>query len=252
MSDWVQDYFERGYAQRWGLPPITDHIRVEAAGLWKFLNLTPSARLVDVGCGHGRHALALAQQGATVIGVDFAIAPLTEARHLGAKLGVQACWTRGDMRILPFRREHFDAAILLDAFGFFETEEDNGAVLANFARILVAQGRLCLKVVNGGPILADFRGSDTEEREGTVVAISRTLTLEPPRITEKITVSGSRGKGQYERRQRLYRSEEIFRMVECAGFSVVAVFSGADGTSFEPTMSATMWLILERKATSPK
>jgi ubiquinone/menaquinone biosynthesis C-methylase UbiE len=252
MSDWAQEYFERGYAQRWGLPPITDHIRVEVTGLWKHLNLTPSLRLVDVGCGHGRHALALAQRGSTVVGVDFAIALLTEARHLGAKLGVQACWVRGDMRILPFRREYFDAAILLDAFGLFETEADNDAVLANIARILVPHGRLCLKVVNGGPILADFRGSDTEEREGTVVAISRKLTLEPPRITEKIVVSGSRGNGEYERRQRLYRSEEIYRMVESAGFSVVGVFSSADGIPFEPTISATMWLIIERKADTSK
>jgi hypothetical protein len=123
----------------------------------------------------------------------------------------------------------------------------------NVARILAPQGRLCLKVVNGCPILADFRASDTEEREGTVVEISRTLTLVPPRMTEKIVVSGSRGNGQYERRQRLYRSEEIYRMVECAGFSIVAVFSSADGTPFEPAISATMWLIVWNvKAASSK
>ena len=149
MSDWAREYFERGYAQRWGLPPITDDIRVEVAGLWKYLNLTTSSRLVDVGCGHGRYALGLAQLGSMAVGVDFAMALLTEARHLGAKLGVQARWVQGDMRILPFRREHFDVAILLDAFGFFETERDNDAVLANIARILVPRGRLCLKVVNG-------------------------------------------------------------------------------------------------------
>src|SRR6516225_347138 len=111
MSDWARQYFERGYAQRWGLPPITDHIRIEVSGLWRHLHLTPSSRLVDVGCGHGRHALALAQHGATVVGVDFAIALLTEAGHLGTQLGVQACWVRGDMQILPFRPEHFDGAI---------------------------------------------------------------------------------------------------------------------------------------------
>jgi hypothetical protein len=44
------------------------------------------------------------------------------------------------MRIPPFRRERFDGAILLDAFGFFETEDDNDAILANIARILVPHG----------------------------------------------------------------------------------------------------------------
>src|SRR5215475_7652005 len=113
MSDWARQYFERGYGQRWGLPPITDHIRDEVAGLWKYQNLTPSSRIVDVGCGHGRHALALTQLGSTVVGVDFAIALLTEARHLAAKLGVQAHWVRADMRMPPFRQAHFEAAILL-------------------------------------------------------------------------------------------------------------------------------------------
>src|SRR5262245_54254303 len=92
MSDWVHEYFERGYAQRWGLPPITDHIRVEVDSLWKHLNLTPSSRIVDIGCGHRRHALALAQRGSAVVGVDFTVALLTEAQHLGAQLGAEAHW----------------------------------------------------------------------------------------------------------------------------------------------------------------
>jgi ubiquinone/menaquinone biosynthesis C-methylase UbiE len=250
MSYWAREYFERGYAQRWGLPPITDHIRVEAAGLWKYLNVNPGSRIVDIGCGHGRHALALAQLGSRVVGVDFAIALLSEARHLGARLGVEANWVRADMRILPFRRAHFEVAILLDAFGFFETEQDNDAVLANIARVLAPHGRLCLKTVNGDPILADFRGSDTEEREGAVVTISRTLTLEPPRMTENIVVSGSRGNGEYERRQRLYRSDEICRMIEHAGFSIFGIFSSANGTLFDSARSATIWIIRERKTTS--
>src|SRR5262249_17854258 len=154
---------------------------------------------------HGRHALALAQRGPEVVGVDFAAALLAGAQHLGAQLGTEAHWIRADMRRLPVRQAYFDAAILIDAFGFFETDGDNDAVLSGLARILVPKGRLCVKVVNGSPILADFRGSERVEHEGAVVTISRTLTLEPPCMTEKIAVTGLRGSGQYMRRQRLYR-----------------------------------------------
>jgi hypothetical protein len=138
----------------------------------------------------------------------------------------------------------------MDAFGFFETEEDNEAVLADVVRILVPRGRLCLKVVNGRPILANFRVNDREERDGAVVTISRTLTREPPRMTEKITVTGLRGNGEYERRQRLYRPEEMYAMVDRAGLSILGVFANADGTPFEPAISTAMWLIVERKPTS--
>jgi SAM-dependent methyltransferase len=248
LSDWAQEYFDHGYAQRWGLPPITEHIRDEVDSLWGHLNLTPSSRIADIGCGHGRHALALAQGGLDVVGVDFSATLLSEAQHLESQLGAQAHWVRGDMRRLPLRRGYFDAAISMDAFGFFETEGDNDAVLAGAAYILVPRGRLCLKVVNGGPIFADFRGSDREEREGAVVTISRTLTLDPPLMTERISVTGLRGSGEYMRRQRLYRSDEICGMVERAGFSIVSILATADGSPFESETSKTMWLIGERKA----
>jgi len=73
---------------------------------------------------------------------------------------------------------------------------------AEAARVLAPGGWLVLKVVNGQPILASFRDADREERDDVVVAISRTLALEPARMIERVSISGSRGDGQYERRQR--------------------------------------------------
>src|SRR6476659_4634608 len=102
---WTREYFERGYAQRWGLPPPSDHVRLEAAGLRDLLNLSPSSKVADIGCGHGRHALALAACGLEVTGVDSAAALLMRARHLSAELGVSARWVRGDMRHLPLQSD---------------------------------------------------------------------------------------------------------------------------------------------------
>jgi cyclopropane fatty-acyl-phospholipid synthase-like methyltransferase len=66
--DWTGDYFERGYAQRWGLSAPSDQVRLEASGLWNLLRLAPASRVIDIGCGHGRHALALAERGASSSG----------------------------------------------------------------------------------------------------------------------------------------------------------------------------------------
>ena len=51
------------------------------------------------------------------------------------------------MRQLPFRSECAGAAILMDAFEFFETEEDHEAVLREAARVLTTGGCLGLKVL---------------------------------------------------------------------------------------------------------
>ena len=247
MSEWAREYFELGYAQRWGLPPVTDRIRREASGLWGHLQLQPGSRVVDLGCGHGRYALALSERGADVVGVDSAVALLRRAQRLSSELRVDAHWVRGDMRCLPLRSESCAAAISIDAFGFFEAEEENDGVLAEAARALVPGGRLGLKVVNGSVILANFRTDAREEREGTVVTISRTLTLEPARMIERIEVTGSGVSGRYTRHQRLYRPEELCAVVERAGLSVAGVFGDALGAAFEPASSPTIWVIGQRE-----
>ena len=244
MPDWAREYFERGYAQRWGLPAPSEDVR--AGSLWNLLQLCPTSRVIDIGCGHGRHALALARSGVEVVGLDFSVALLNRARRLAAELQTQVRWVRGDMRRLPFRPECSTAAILIDAFGFFDSEAEHDAVLREAARVLTAGGRLVLKVVNAGPILSAFRETNREERDGVVISISSTLTMDPPRMTQRISVSGPSGQGEYERRQRLYRVEELLVALEHAGFAIVGVFASPDRASFEPTVSSTIWIVGQR------
>jgi ubiquinone/menaquinone biosynthesis C-methylase UbiE len=247
---WAREYFEYGYAQRWGLPPVSDRIRLETDGLWNQLRLTEGAWVLDLGCGHGRHALALAQRGAKIAGLDFAETLLMRAKGLGADLGVPAHWLRGDMRRLPLRSAFFAGAILIDAFGFFETDEENEAVLGEIGRVLAPGGRLGLKVVNGAPVLAAFRATDREEREGTVVTISRQLAPESARMIERVIVKGPHGNGEYERHQRLYRPDELSATLERSGFSGVELFASSDCAAFEPATSQTMWVFSQRGASA--
>jgi len=151
------------------------------------------------------------------------------------------------MRMLPLRNECADAVLITDSFGFFETDVEHESVVREAGRILRNGGSLLLKVVNGVPILTAFRERERERKEGVEVSISNTLTLDPPRLTQRINVSGSRGQGTYERRQRLYRVEELQAVLERSGFSVTGTFANADGTPFDPGQSSTIWLVGRRE-----
>ena len=181
-----------------------------------------------------------------MVGVDSAVALLQQARQLGLERDLPAHWVRGDIRDLPLRQESCAAVVLIDAFGFFEADDENERVLAEAMRIVVPGGFLAMKVVNGEPILASFRPTDREDRQGVVVTISRTLTGEPARLLERVSISGPRGDGQYERRQRLYRVGDLLAAAKRVGFTSAEVFADAHGATFEPAASPTMWVIGQR------
>src|SRR5262249_50669129 len=150
------------------------------------------------------------------------------------------------MRRLPLRGECADAVTVIDAFGFFETEDENQQVLREAARSLRHGGRLAMKVANGGPILDAFQQTDRQQRDGVVVDISREVAPNQPQLIERISIHGSRGSGAYERRQRLYRADELRSALERAGFVGVSVFASPDGSRFEADLSPAMWAVGER------
>ena len=110
------------------------------------LGLQTGERVLDVGCGPGRHAHELARRGIVVHGVDIS-APFVELARRDAPAG--ATFERLDARALPFDSE-FDAAICLcqGAFGLMTAGGDDATVLAGIARALRPHGRLALSAFN--------------------------------------------------------------------------------------------------------
>ncbi len=105
------------------------------------LSLRPGMRVLDVGCGPGRHAVALARRGVEVHGVDVS-ARFVELARAAAPAG--ATFERLDARALPFDEE-FDAALSLCQGGFGLLGGDGeGTVLAGMARALRPGGVLAV------------------------------------------------------------------------------------------------------------
>jgi 2-polyprenyl-3-methyl-5-hydroxy-6-metoxy-1,4-benzoquinol methylase len=100
---------------------------------------TPSARVVDLGCGTGRLALGLAAAGHRVTGVDPARASLDAAR---AKPDAhRVTWVEGTSQSLA--EAAFDVAVMTSHVAqFLVDEEDWRGTLGDLRRSLVPGGRL--------------------------------------------------------------------------------------------------------------
>lgn len=140
MSHWFEplaDHLGAAYLRY----SFTKGTEQEVAFLFDALSLHGGARLLDVGCGPGRHAHAFAARGVEVVGVDIA-ERFIELATDGAPANTR--FERLDARALPFESE-FDAAISLcqGAFGLVGPGDDE-AVLAGIARALRPGGRFAI------------------------------------------------------------------------------------------------------------
>ncbi|WP_322795355.1 class I SAM-dependent methyltransferase [Tepidiforma sp.] len=112
--------------------------------LGRQLRLGPGSRVLDVACGRGTSAIALAREfGCSVVGVDLSAANTRLACEAAQSAGVDhlASFVVGDAEALSFPDASFDAVLCECAFCTFPSKE---AAAAEFARVLRPGGRLGL------------------------------------------------------------------------------------------------------------
>jgi SAM-dependent methyltransferase len=119
---------------------FTKGTKQEVEFLLDLLALPKGARVLDVGCGPGRHAVELARAGLEVVGVDVSRRFLEIAAQRCREAGVSASFFEVDARQMPFDDE-FDAVISLCQGGFGLMGGDDDVVLRRIAEALKNRGR---------------------------------------------------------------------------------------------------------------
>ena len=122
---------------------FTKGTRQEIRFLLDLLALKPGDRVLDVGCGPGRHSVPLAEAGLAVTGVDVSQRFLDVAAQSARDAGVPAAFFLVDARQMPFDDE-FDAVLSICQGGFGLMGEDDSLVLKRMAEATKPGGRVVL------------------------------------------------------------------------------------------------------------
>lgn len=109
---------------------------VQAAALARAIPLRPGDRLLDLGCGRAATSIFFAREvGARVWAADRDASPTDNFRSIRAAACEDRVFPlRADARDLPFAAEYFDAAVAIDSYHYFGTDERYLSHLARFIR----------------------------------------------------------------------------------------------------------------------
>lgn len=111
---WETTYAELGGASTFGQPAA------ELAGLVNLL--PPAANVLDLGCGEGRNALYLAEQGFKVTAIDISISGIRKLNHLARQRSVSMTAEVRDMRAYAYERK-FDLIIAHGSLHLIERDD---------------------------------------------------------------------------------------------------------------------------------
>ena len=219
-----QAFFD-GHAARYLDEPFTRATETEVAFLEEILALRSGARILDVGCGTGRHAVRLARDGYRVTGVDISAGMLARASEAACAADVSIELLQADAtRMEP--GVDFDAAICLceGAFTLLGADDDPD----EHDRAILRRIRAALRP--GAPFVLTASSALRQVRRATDddVAAGR---FDPTTLVETSVyeTEGPEGPIVVEGRERSYMPGELARVVREAGFVVEHVWGGTAG-----------------------
>ncbi len=222
--------------------PFTGATTEELAFLRSVLDLRPGTRLLDVGCGTGRHAVPLAQAGIEVTGVDLSPEMLERAAARAARAGAEVALLPADARQLPGALVGFDAAICLCEGAFclvadgVEPIDHDRSILRSIHDALRPGGRLVLTALNAGRLLTAWRAGEVT---GEVDPMTCTETSEY-RLADGSTVT---------LREHYHLPDGLRTLAISIGFEVEAVWAGGAGDwrREPPSVNDVELLLLARR-----
>lgn len=241
--DWFEEWFDSPLYEQLYADRDEAEAKELVSLLERILPLEKCSRILDLGCGRGRHAINLYQRGYRVTGIDLSEQAIATAREKAEALDAEHLrFEVRDMRNpLP---EKFDAIInLFTTFGYFKSEEENASVFDSVVQMLEPGGTFVLDYLNAAKIRRSIQPSD----EGAFHGIDYTVRryIKDDAVHKEITFSGDQIEGSrtYAERVKLYDLAWFKEIMHEHGLVIDQIYGDYEGNEFDPDSSSRLLII---------
>lgn len=223
MKQWYEEFFEN-YAESYDKQEFTRGTKGEVDFIEQEINFDKTKRILDIGCGTGRHAIELAGRGYDVTGIDLSAAQIKRAIEKAKKEDLHINFIIADARNLDFKEEfHVVIMICEGAFPLMETDEMNYIILENARNALKPKGKLIFTTLSA--LFPLFHNMSEFYNEHGFNAANVHFDLLTFRESSAVEITDDSGKKKtITCNDRSYAPSEITWYLKSLGFENIGIF----------------------------
>lgn len=246
--DWFEEWFDSPLYEKLYANRDEEEARQLVEFLVEELSLNKCSKILDLGCGRGRHSINLSEKGYTVKGIDLSRQAIRTAQAKVKDRGLEnISFEIRDMR--KSLDETFDAIVnLFTTFGYFRSDAENASVFDSVVAMLRPGGIFVLDYLNAEKVRETYRPTESGKFQDIEYEIQR--YIEGDMIFKDIVFSGERVNGQkkYSERVKLYQLDWFQREMRKRNLVIDHVYGDYRGHDFDPENSNRLLIISHLEA----
>lgn len=232
QNGWFRNWFDENYLELYKHRDEND-AQKQINLIVNSLNLNKSTRILDLGCGQGRHLAILNNMGYRVFGLDISRVLINRAKTNHPHLNLII----GDMREIP---GCFDVILsLFTSFGYFDHDMENMKVIFSISSALIKNGWFWLDFLNP-PFIEKNIINETITRISPNQEICEKRKIDNGRIIKDITIIQNDKRKHYLESVKLYSRQILEQIMTSAGISPLGCYGSYSGSDWSESSERTI------------
>lgn len=241
QPEWFENWFDSKYYHILYKNRDEQEAKQFIDNLLKAINLPKDARVLDLACGAGRHAIYMNGQGYDVIGIDLSEESIKMARR--SKNDTLDFFVH-DMRDLYWDK-HFDCVLnLFTSFGYFKDDADHQKTITSVAGSLKYGGKFVLDFLNAKREADNLVLEEKKVIDGVSFHISK--RLEEGYLYKRIEIQDGEENQMFEEKVRAFTKDELVDMIMEADLRVEHIYGNYQLDKFDIEQSQRLIIVASK------
>jgi len=226
---WFEKWFDELYLKLYSHRDDSD-AKKQINLIINTISPSKSDRILDLGCGEGRHCKIFQENGYSVEGIDLSKTLIASGHKKWPHLNIKI----GDMRKIEGT---FDIILsLFTSFGYFDTDEENQAVVHSISNSLTKNGIFWLDFLNPDYLKKNLIPSSSKTLDNGI-EVKEKRKIENGFVIKNIIFDSGE---QYTEKVKLLEKKTLEKMFLIASIAPIAIFGDYNGTEWNKTSKRTI------------